>query len=121
MITLKISGRNYELTPKIISYTNKKIGSLSKWLPKGAKECYGQVTLSLDQSGREDNQCVCEVTIQVPGGVLQSKEATLNMFAAVDIVEAKLKTQAVKYKDKHHPSKRRRQIFLDKLLRRYSE
>ena len=35
----------------------------------------------------------------------------MNMFAAVDIVEAKLKQQIKKYKDKHESGKLRRHVF----------
>src|SRR5688572_23042023 len=118
MITLKVSGNNFELSKKVVDYVNDKIGQLDKYLPKNAKQAGGRVTLSLDPSGREDNQFVCEAHIEVPSALLQSKEATINIYAAIDIVEAKLKAQVLKYKDKHSSKNGRKQIWMNKLLRR---
>ena len=119
MIDLKVSGNNYELTDKIIEYAGEKIGRLEKYLPKGARDgVSGNVTLTLDQSGREDNQCICEVIIPVRGTTLQAKEATMNMFAAVDIAEAKIKAQIIKYKQKHSPKQNQAKRFVFKLLRK---
>ena len=122
MIKLSVGGKNYELNDKIVEYTHKKIGSLEKYLPKQVREgIHGSVTLIMDQSGREHNECVCEVNINVPGAHLQAKEATHNMFAAVDIAEAKIKAQMLKYKDKHSPKHGRAKVFLAKILRKHAE
>lgn len=116
MITLKVSGNNFELSKKVVDYVNDKIGELDKYLPRAARQATGRVILSMDPSGREDNQFVCEAHIEVPGALLQAKEPTINIYAAIDIVEAKLKAQVVKYKDKHSPKGSRRKIWLNKLL-----
>jgi putative sigma-54 modulation protein len=46
-------------------------------------------------------ECWCEVILQLPGEAITAKESTMNMFAATDIVQEKLKVQLRKYKDKH--------------------
>ena|SRR5665213_2521957 len=118
MIELAVSGNNYELAEKITEYVEEKIGELDKYVPRAKRDgLKGTVTLTLDESGREDNQCVCEVTIQLPGAVVEAHEATLNMFAAVDIAEAKLKVQLQKYKAKHSPRHNRAKVILNKLHR----
>jgi ribosome hibernation promoting factor len=118
MINLQISGRSYELNAKLTDYIGKKIGAIDKYLPRQVRRgLQGDVVVALDPSGREGNQCVCEVVINVPNGRLQAKEATLNMYAAVDIVEAKLKAQAHRYKDKHAPQTRRHALW-NRLTRR---
>ena len=54
---------------------------------------------------------ICEAILHLPHETIMVKEATINMFAAVDIVEAKLKTQLKKYKDTHgNPRLHRRLI-----------
>ncbi len=118
MIDLILSGNNYELNDKIKEYVDQKIGELEKYVPKDRRDgVISKVTLTLDESGREDNQCVCEATIQLPGAMMEAREATLNMFAAVDIVEAKLKAQIMKYKTKHSPKQNRAKQFIAKLRR----
>ena len=73
-----------------------------------------------DANGREDNRFVCEVVMTLPGETIVSKEGTINMYAAVDIVEAKLKAQVRTYKEKtvHEP---RRARMLTRLMGRKSE
>ncbi len=118
MIEINISGHGgFDLSDKIKAYANEKIGGLAKYLPKAAKNARAKVVLSLDKSGREDNQFVCEVIINAPGAVIQSKEATLNMYAAIDIVEAKLKAQILKYKHRHWPGHDRTRRLLGRLRR----
>ena len=117
MIKLHISNHNYDMNPKVVAYVEKKIFGLDKYLPRQNKDTEGTVRLIEDPSGREDNHFVCEATILVPGPDLQAKEATTNIYAAIDIVEAKLKVQAIKYKDKHMPRSRGRKM-VERLLKR---
>jgi putative sigma-54 modulation protein len=117
MMQLRISGNNYELTEKIKEYAQKKIGNLDKYLPKNDKDAAASVTLTMDPSGREDNQCVCEAHIKSGGADFEAKEATMNMFAAIDIVEAKLKSQILKHKEKTSPKSSQRSRWLNKLFR----
>lgn len=122
MIELQVSGNNYELGDKIKDYVQEKIGELEKFLPKNVREgVKGNVTLTVDVSGREGNQCICEANIPVKGAVLEASEATLNMYAAVDICAAKLKSQILKYKEKHSPRQNRAKVFVSKLMRRSAQ
>jgi ribosomal subunit interface protein len=116
MIDVNMGGNNYDLNDKIREYVQNKIGELDKYVPRTKREgIKAKVTLTLDESGREDNQCICEAAIQLPGALVEAKEATLNMFAGVDIVEAKLKAQVMKYKQKHSPKQNRARRFIAKL------
>lgn len=108
MIKLHITSKHYDLSPKVIAYVERKIGRLDRYLPTEARGNTGTVILEVDESGREDNRYVCEAQIELPGPNAQAREATLNIYAAIDIVEAKLKVQVRKYKDKHAPSHLRR-------------
>ena len=108
---IKITGRQLEVDEKMTEYVEDKIGELDKFIPRAVRsEAHAAVTLELDLSGREDNQYVCEVILSVPGGPMVSREATLNIYAAIDIVEAKLRTQLRKYKSKHATPTRRARI-----------
>lgn len=118
MIQLHLAGNNYELTEKVKEYAQKKIGGLDKYLPKNDRDATASVTLTMDQSGREDNQCVCEAQINSHGVEFLAKEATINMFAAIDIASAKLKSQILKHKEKVSPKASQRSRWLNKLLRR---
>jgi len=107
---IKITGRRLEVDDKMTKYVEEKIGDLEKFIPRALRpEAHAAVTLELDPSGREDNQYVCEAILSVPGGPMVSREATINIYAATDIVEAKLRAQLETYKAKHsNPTRRAR-------------
>lgn len=116
MIKLQISGRHFETDDKILAYVDKKIGGLDRYMPRSHQPIMGTVVLEFDASNRQDNQYCCEVILNVPGEVMQAKEGTVNMFAAVDIVEQKIKAQVLKYKDKHEPARNKRKMMFGKIL-----
>ena len=68
----------------------------------------------------EDNRFVCEVIVHVGGEKFVAHEGTINMYAAVDIVDAKLKAQFRTFKDKYSHEPRRAKM-LGRLIGRTSE
>jgi putative sigma-54 modulation protein len=121
MIKLDITGRNFDVEAKLREYVQEKIGGLDKYVPRHDRStAYASVVLSDDPSGREDNRYVCEVRMTVRGDPMVSQEGTVNMYAAIDIVEAKLKSQLVKFKQKR-TIRWRRNRMLYRLIGRKSE
>ncbi len=122
---LDIKGVHFELNDKITEYVTKKITGLDKYISRKDQKSDGvlaKVILSEDQSGREGTRFVCEVIMNLPGHpTLQAKDGTLNIYAAVDIVEAKLKAQLLKVKDKHNPRSQQGRKWYAKLLGRKQE
>jgi ribosomal subunit interface protein len=117
MIQLQITGRHFELDRKVNDYINKKIGLLDKYA-KGAEPALGTVVLHLKESNTENSSCECEVNLDLGKQTFHAKEATLNMYAAIDICEAKLKAQILKDKDKHQPGRNRRRLLFGKMFGR---
>lgn len=105
------SGINIELNDDIRKYIARKIGRLDKYIPKPIRN-EAQAAARLRETGnRLGNKYECEVVLKVSGATMQAKESTLNMFAAVDIAEVKLRNQLIKYKNeyrKDHPGLLRR-------------
>lgn len=95
---LTITGVKYELTDTTKKYVEKKIGSLDKYLPRHArKSASADVKIKqIDNPG--GNKYEVDVIITVPEKVITAKDSTMNVLAAVDIVEAKLNGQLRKYK-----------------------
>ena len=121
MIQLQTTGRHYELDDKIMRYVDDKLGKLDKYLPRHARAgVSGTVVLEFDESHTQDQRCVCEVQFEVKGERLHACEATLNMYAAIDICEQKLKSQVLTYKSKHEPARNRRQRLWNRLAGRGS-
>lgn len=116
MIQLQTTGRHYDLDPKILQYVDDKLGKLDKYLPKAVRSgLSGHVVLELDESHTQDERCICDAHFEVKGERMQAREATLNMYAAIDICEQKLKSQVLTYKSKHDPARNRRQRLWHKL------
>jgi ribosomal subunit interface protein len=101
MIKSELATRNYQADEKMHEYLEEKLGALEKYLPRSMRgNVLAQVMLEEDPNGREDNRFVCEVVLSVNGKTMVSREGTVNMYAAIDIVEAKLKAQVGKLKQK---------------------
>jgi putative sigma-54 modulation protein len=82
-------------------YITKKIGGLDKYIPRHARRsAHAEVKVKEDKI-KDKKECTCEVIMHLPHETITAKETTMNMFAAVDIVEEKVKTQLRKYKAKH--------------------
>jgi putative sigma-54 modulation protein len=121
MIKVDLTGRNLDIDDSIRAYIDEKIGGLEKYLPRrdrGNVSC--TVILTDDPSGREDNRYICEAVMSVNGTQLVSQEGTVSIYAAVDIVEAKLKVQLTRYKEKQTLQPRRSRM-LARLMGRKSE
>lgn len=119
MIQLEIKSVRFDLDERIKKYVGKKIGRLDRYVPKRARNgIKGKVILKEDD-GKSKNRFTCDAVIILPHGTITAEEATVNMFAAVDIVEAKLKAQCLKYKEKATDHHSRRERWYRKLrLRR---
>lgn len=96
---LTITGIKYEVDDKSKKYITKKIGALDRFLPRHARKSV-KVDVKVEQiDGKDGNKYEVEVIMSVPNKVITAKDSTLNVLAAVDIVEAKMATQLRKYKE----------------------
>lgn len=119
MIKLQTTGRRYELDKKIVAYVDRKLGRLDRYLPTGCRTgVFGDVVLENDPSHTKEGQCICEVKIDVRGEILFAKEATMNMYAAIDICEQKIKQQVLSYKSRRDPARNKGRRLIAKLLGR---
>lgn len=95
------AGINLDLNNDIKKYISKKIGRLDKYLPRHARKSARADVKVRQTNNRLGNKYECEVILHLPEKQIAAKESTMNMFAAVDIVEQKLKNQIIKYKQEH--------------------
>ncbi len=95
---LKITGISYTIDERTRKYVTRKIGRLEKYLPKHARKS-AIIDVKLRQVNRKNgNKYEAEAVFGVPDKTITAKDSTVNMLAAIDIVEAKLITQIRKYK-----------------------
>ncbi len=108
---LEINPVHTKVDDDLRKYVNKKIGRLDQYLSRHSRQsAHAEVKLK-ESNAKDKKQFTCEVILHLPHDVISTKETTINMYAAVDIVEAKLKNQLKKYKEKHDSSKLRRRVL----------
>jgi putative sigma-54 modulation protein len=113
---IDISGIHYEVSEDLKKYVIKKISKLDRFVPRHArKSIKAEVRLTERKTKTDRHQC--EITIHLPEQQIAAKEATINMFAAVDIVETKLKSQLKKYKASHGGDKQDHRGILRRIIR----
>ena len=101
MLKITVEGVHVKITDDLEKYVLKKIGKLDKYIQRSAKSsAHAQVYLK-ESLIKNKKQCTCEVVMHLPHEEFVTKETTMNIFAAVDIVETKLKNHLRKYKDTH--------------------
>lgn len=101
--SINITGVKFDLDEATKRYVIKKIGRLDRYLPRHARKS-ATADVRLKQVNREHgNKYEAEVTLHVPDRTVTAKDSTVNVLAALDIVEAKLATQLHKYKETSVP------------------
>lgn len=97
--SLTVTGIKYDVDEKTSKYVTKKIGSLDRYLPRHARKSVKATVKLIQIDEKHGNKYEVEVVMSLPEKTITAKDSTLNMLAAVDIVEAKLATQLRKYKE----------------------
>lgn len=100
-------------------YITKKIGTLDRLAPRHARKTL-RAEVKIDEVNRDNgNKYEVEVLLFVPDKTIAAKDSTMNVLAAVDIVEAKLAAQLRKYKTETVPHIGRRGL-LSRFKRSYA-
>lgn len=108
---IDISGVHMEIGDDLRKYVIKKLGRLEKYIPSHARKS-ARLEVKLKESKAKDkNERTCEALLTLPQENLTVAETTINIYAAVDIAEEKLKVQLRKYKDRHGTPKLRQRII----------
>ena len=103
----ELQGVHTAIDDKLRNYIHRKIGRLDRYLPRQARASAHCEVLLKESRPKDNNHCTCEVLLHVPHQNIVIKESAPNMYAAVDIVEAKLKVKLKQYKDTHGSRLRR--------------
>lgn len=98
---IDIAGIKYEVEDSLKAYITKKIGRLDRFLPRKARKSVKAEVKIRFVNQPNGNKYECDVILHVPETQINAHDTTMNAFAAVDIVEEKLKNQLRKYKDNH--------------------
>ncbi len=109
--SVTITALKYEVDDATRRYVLKKIGNLDRYLPRHARKS-AVAEVKLRQVNRDHgNKYEAEVILTVPDRVMTAVDSTINMLAAVDIVEAKMIAQTRRYKQESLPHIGRRRLL----------
>lgn len=97
---IDLSGSNsYKISDSFKKYAIKRIGKLDHYLPRGSKKDIVAKIVVSEVDRAHGNKYAISVAMEVPGGkVITAKDECSNVFAGIDILEAKLKGQIRRYK-----------------------
>lgn len=97
---MEIDSVHTDVDQDLYKYVTKKIGNLDRFVQRLARpSLHAEVKLK-ENNAKGKKQYTCEVILHLPREQIMVSDTTMNMYAAVDIVEAKLKSQLKKYKEK---------------------
>ena len=119
---IEITGVHTEATEDIRDYVEKKLGKLDLYIPKFARESAHMEVWLKEERAKDKKESTAEIVLFLPGETLTAKESTVNIYAAIDIVEQKIKTQIRKYKSLSIQAKttKRKKVssLLDRIIKR---
>ncbi len=96
---IDITGTGYKVEESLKKYIEKRIGKLDKYLPRGSKKDVVVKVIVASVGKGKTEKYELSVAMEIPGGkVIAAKDECSNIFAGVDLVEAKLVGQIRRYK-----------------------
>jgi len=94
-----ISGVKYKVEESLRKYAVKRLGHLDKFLPRKNRKDVMMRVVVRQVNRPHGNKYEISAALDVPGGkVMTAKDEAGNVFAGIDILEAKLRGQVRKFK-----------------------
>ena len=108
---IDITGGEYKVDEALKQYVIKRLGKLDKYLPKQSKkDVICKVVIEEIGKGKGDKYEISAAMELTGGKVIAAKDQCANMFAGVDLVEAKLLGQIRRYKLEMQPHRQKRSL-----------
>ena len=113
---IEVSGNGYKVDESFKKYVEKRLGKLDRYLPRGSKKDVVIKAIVSEIGKNKGEKYEISVAMDIPGGkVIAAKDECSNVFAGVDLVEAKLTGQIRRYKlevQPHRQKKNWRNLFI---------
>lgn len=107
-IDIATAQKNLTVDADLEKYIQKKIGKLDRHMKRKNREAARADVKVKESTGKGGKKCTVEVILHTPAYKLTASESTVNMYAAVDIVEQKLQNQLKKHKEKSNLTNHKR-------------
>lgn len=105
---IDITGSNYKVEESFHKYARKRIGKLDRYLPRGSKKDVIVKIVVTEVDRAHGNRFEISAAMEIHGGkVFAAKDECSNLYAGIDIVEAKLMGQIRRFKLEKTPHLRR--------------
>jgi ribosomal subunit interface protein len=105
---IDISGSNYKPEESLKKYVIKRIGKLDRYLPRNNKKDVVAKIIIAEVNRAHGNKYEISANLEIPGGkVISAKDECSNVFAGIDILEAKLTGQIRRFKIESNPHLRK--------------
>lgn len=108
---IDINGNDYKVEESFRKYVDKRIGKLDKYLPRGSKkDVICKVVVNGIGKGKTEKYEISAAMELTGGKVIAARDECSNVFAGVDLVEAKLMGQIRRYKLEVQPHRQKRSL-----------
>ncbi|MBR2864062.1 ribosome-associated translation inhibitor RaiA [Candidatus Saccharibacteria bacterium] len=108
---IEITGNKYKVEESFRKYAQKRIGKLDRYLPRGNKKDVVAKIVVTEINKAHGNKYEISAAMEIPGGkVLAAKDESSNVFAGIDIIEAKLMGQIRRFKLESTPHLRKNKL-----------
>ena len=108
---IEMSGNGYRIEEPFKKYAEKRIGKLDRYLPRGFKKDVVAKIVVAEIGKSKGEKYEISVAMDIPGGkVVAAKDECSNVFAGVDLVEAKLLGQIRRYKLEMQPHRQKKSL-----------
>ena len=100
----QIKGRNFTVTSALREYAEDKIEHVHRLLQQRKIDEVTRVELELkvEKNPSIPEPCIAEATVFTRGPVIRAREASVDMYAAIDLMTDKLVRRVKKYHDRIH-------------------
>lgn len=106
---IELSGNDYRVEEPLKKYVGKRIGKLDRYLPRGFKKDVVAKVVVSEIGKNKTEKYEISVAMDIPGGkVIAARDECSNVFAGVDLVEAKLMGQIRRYKLEMQPHRQKK-------------
>ena len=96
---IEITGNKYKVEETFRKYAIKRIGKLDRYLPRGSKKDIVAKIVIAEVNRAHGNKYEISAAMEIPGGkVIAARDESSNVYAGIDIIEAKLMGQIRRYK-----------------------
>src|SRR3989344_2143897 len=103
-MNISLLGTDLDITPSLKTYVETKLGGLAKLIKHFNEKGVAELRVDLARSTEHHHKGLVfrvDANLRLPGKILRAENENIDIRAAVDAVEDKLRREIEKYKTQH--------------------